>query len=194
MILGYHLIISNYGFWLPNDPRGSNSDFVRSPDLLRYGKATKVTTRRSVAGKPHDAALRRAAKSALKHSPVSFTGIQARAVGRGIADYVGRSGVTVWACSILPEHTHLVIARHTYSIEQMANLLKGAATTQLLAEGLHPFARQGGRVPTCWARRERKVFLDSPKAILRSIKYVEDNPLKEGKPRQHWAFVTPYRG
>jgi hypothetical protein len=28
MILGYHVIFGAYGFWLPNDPRGSWSDFV----------------------------------------------------------------------------------------------------------------------------------------------------------------------
>src|SRR4051812_39201122 len=30
MIVGYHVIFSAYGFWLPNDPRGSWSDFVGS--------------------------------------------------------------------------------------------------------------------------------------------------------------------
>jgi hypothetical protein len=25
--------------------------------------------------------------------------------------------------------------------------------------------------------------------VKRAILYVEDNPLKEGKPRQHWSFV-----
>jgi len=30
MVLGTHLILTAYGFWLPNDPRGSWSDFVGS--------------------------------------------------------------------------------------------------------------------------------------------------------------------
>lgn len=42
MIVGYHLIFSAYGFWLPNDPRGSWSNFVGSWDLFRYGRATKA--------------------------------------------------------------------------------------------------------------------------------------------------------
>src|SRR4051812_43899841 len=33
MIVGYHVIFSTYGFWLPNDPRGSWSDFVGSWEL-----------------------------------------------------------------------------------------------------------------------------------------------------------------
>ncbi len=49
MIVGYHCIFGMYGFWLPNDPRGSWSDFVGSWNLFRYGSATKTTARTSVA-------------------------------------------------------------------------------------------------------------------------------------------------
>ena len=49
MIQGYHVIFSTYGFWLPNDPRGSGSDVVRNKQLRKFGKATKVTTQQSVA-------------------------------------------------------------------------------------------------------------------------------------------------
>src|SRR5689334_1058503 len=65
VIVGYHVIFSTYGFWLPNDPRGSWSDFVGSWELLRYGPATKTTQRRSLAYDQHDRNLRKAAKSAL---------------------------------------------------------------------------------------------------------------------------------
>ena len=39
MVLGYHIILSAYGFWLPNDPRGSWSDTIRVYELLRFGSA-----------------------------------------------------------------------------------------------------------------------------------------------------------
>ena len=58
-MLAAHIILTTYGFWLPNDPRGSWSDFVAAWELLKYGKATKVTTRNSVAHVPHDQQLRR---------------------------------------------------------------------------------------------------------------------------------------
>ena len=79
MVLGYHIILSAYGFWLPNDPRGSWSDTIRVYELLRFGPASKVQTTRSVANTPHDCALRIAAKQALRHKPVRFSGLQARA-------------------------------------------------------------------------------------------------------------------
>ena len=111
MVHGYHIILSAYGFWLPNDPRGSWSEFVRSWELSRFGEATKVDHGRSVARVPHDRDLRLAAKQALKYPAVRFTGEQAVAIAKGFGRYVERSGVTIWACAILPEHVHLVLAR-----------------------------------------------------------------------------------
>src|SRR5579864_3071797 len=102
MVLGHHLIISAYGFWLPNDPRGSWSDFVRAWELAKFGEATKVETRQSVAAAPHNRMLRQAAKESLKYPPVIFTGVQAQSIGAGFANYLNRSQVVVWACSILP--------------------------------------------------------------------------------------------
>lgn len=195
MILGAHVILSTYGFWLPNDPRGSWSEFVGSWRLLQFGRATKVDTHRSVAAAPHDVSARLAAKKVLKYPPVVLSGLQARAIGRGFANYAAKTGIPVWACSILPDHTHLVLGRHDGSIEQAANFLKGESSRQLIAEGLHPLAAYrtpAGSYPKVWARGHWKVFLDSVADVERAIQYVENNPIKEGKPRQRWSFVTAF--
>src|SRR4051812_48969116 len=194
MVHWYHAIFSAYGFWLPNDPRGSWSDFVGSWELFRYGPATKTTERRSLAYRDHDHALRKAAKQALKYPPVNFTGLQARAVARGFGGYVERTGLPVWACAILPDHVHLVVGRPPMPVERLVIQLKGDATQQLEREGIHPLAPwklDGARVPKCWARGQWKVFLD-PEDVPRAIRYVEDNPLKERKKKQHWSFVNAY--
>jgi REP element-mobilizing transposase RayT len=123
MVLGYHVIITTYGFWLPNDP------------------------------------------------------------------------LAIWACSVLPEHIHLVLRRYRFKIEQAVNLLKGAATTRLDEQKLHPLKehrQSDGRLPPMWTRREWKVYLDDATDIRRAIRYVEENPVKEGKRRQFWSFVSPY--
>ena len=195
MIVGYHVIIGAYGFWLPNDPRGSWSDFVGSWDLLRYGPATKTTETRSIARREHDRQLRHASKSSLKRSPVRFDGLQARALGRGFGQYVGNSALTVWACAILPDHVHLVVSRPHIDIEQLVIQLKASATLSLIAEGRHPFGdeKENGRPQKCFARGQWKVFLDAGD-VPRAVRYVEDNPLKEGKKKQLWSFVTPFIG
>jgi REP element-mobilizing transposase RayT len=164
--------------------------------LFRYGAATKTNETRSVASQEHDRDLRLQAKEVLDRPPVQFTGIQARAVGRGFATYADKAGVAVWACAILPDHVHLVLGRHRLSVEQLVIQFKGHATRRLIEEGIHPFRDLKGandRPPKCFARGEWKVFLDSSEDIERSIPYVEDNPIKEGKPRQTWSFVTPFR-
>jgi REP element-mobilizing transposase RayT len=193
MVHGYHVIWGAYGFWLPNDPRGSWSDFVASWELARFGPATRSIERRQV-DLAQLQAWRAAAETALKYPTVHFTGAQARSIGRGFANAVRKSGFTIWACSVLPEHVHLVIARHTYKVEQIVNLLKGEATKSLKAESLHPLARyaERSRIPSPWAEKQWKVYLDNEHAIEQAIAYVEANPEKEGKPRQSWPFVTPF--
>ena len=195
MVLAYHVIITTYGFWLPNDQRGSWSDFVRRWELLKFGPATKVSTRRSLANAPFDPALRAAAKRALMYRPVIFDGQQALCVANAFADGVRRSGFVILACAILPDHTHLVIRRHRYSIEQVTNRLKGSATRCLTESGLHPMRNQitaGVELPSPWASGLWKVYLDAPEDIRRAIDYVENNPIKERKKRQNWKFVVPY--
>ena len=81
MVIASYVIIGTYGFWLPNDERGSWSDFVGSWELLRFGKATTVDAR-ALTRPPtvRSRAKRTAALAALKYPPVKLTGIQARAV------------------------------------------------------------------------------------------------------------------
>jgi REP element-mobilizing transposase RayT len=195
MVVASHVIFGTYGFWLPNDERGSWSDFVGSWELLRFGKATTVSVRQSLARRPYDRAKREAALAALKYPPVVLTGVQARAIGRGFAEFADTVKLAVFACAILPQHVHLVLGRHRLSVEQVVNRLKGAATRQLVQEQIHPLAaRQGAkrRPPKAFARGQWKVFLDTAEDVERSIHYVEGNPLRESLPAQRWGVVTPY--
>lgn len=189
MILGYHLIFCAYGFWLPNDPRGSWSEFVGAWELRRFGPATKTDTRRSVAHTQHNRQTRLQAKQHLKHPPVKFTGHQALSIGRGFAAAIDESGYVIHACSILPEHVHLVVGRHVRRSEQIIGHLKARATQRLLADGSWPGAKHSP-----WAAGGWSVYLNSPADVERSIEYVERNPIKDGLRAQRWWFVTPFTG
>ena len=176
MIHGYHLILPAYGFWLPNDPRGSWSDFVGRWELTHFGRTTRTLDRRELSElTPEELRQRDEARKGLKYPGVQFTGLQAASIGAGFADTASRGRFAILACAILPEHTHLVVARHRYSIEQTANLLKGNATRFLLKDNRHPqaeFAKTGERPPRMWAERQWKVYLDSEEAIDNAIAYV----------------------
>lgn len=94
----------------------------------------------------------------------------------------------------MPDHAHLVIARHQQSIETLANQLKGAATRQLINANLHPFADKTdakGNTPSPWAHGQWKVFIHSTDQLANTIRYVNQNPIKAGLKPQHWKFVHP---
>jgi len=188
MVIAYHVVFSTYGFWLPNDPRGSWSHFVGAWELVRFGKATRVNTTRSVAADAHDRRLRREAKAALKHPPAAFTGERALAVGQGFAQAAREGDYAVYACAILPEHVHMVIGRSPRSVGRIVGHFKARATQRLKEGGLWPDEDQ-----PVWGKKTWKVFLYEPEDVHRAVAYVESNPEREGKPRQRWSFVAPCR-
>jgi REP element-mobilizing transposase RayT len=193
--LGFHIIGTTYGFWLPNEERGSGSDFVRADHLTKFGPANPAVTRRSVAYRPFDREVRRVARESLRYPYVEFTGRQARAVGRGFANELLNYGGTMYACSILENHFHGVTGAHRYDIRRFVGRPKGAATKQLRAEGIHPLEEHplpDGSLPSPWARLPWVVYLWTEEDVLRAIRYVEENPLKQRKPEQRWSFVVPY--
>lgn len=196
MVRGYHFIFSAYGFWLPNDPRGSWSDTIRSFDLLRFGPATKVNTTRSLAAEPHDVALRNQAKAVLRYEPVRFTGVQARAIARGFAIAAAEGAYIMHALVILPDHVHLVIARHPKHIDTIASHLKAKATRQMTIENMHPLSAHAspiGRTPTPWVRNYWCPFIRDDEHMHRAIRYVEQNPVKAGLPAQRWKSIVAYQ-
>jgi REP element-mobilizing transposase RayT len=195
VIIASHVIFTAYGFWLPNDPRGSWSDFVASFDLFLFGPATKTTAKKSLASVPHDPAVRRAAKRALLRRPVRFTGVQAQSIGHGFRKAAHDGGYVCYACAILPDHVHLVLARHQRPIKQIVGHLKAMASRELASDGRHPFVgetTEDGSLPTPWVRGCWKRYLNTQQEVSQAIQYVEQNPVRIKLPRQRWSFVTPF--
>ena len=102
-IIAYHIIWGAYGFWLPNDPRGSWSDYVWAPRLQVYGQATKVTARRSHAHDEHDHRSRLEAKNELTYPAVRFTLDQIESIARGFSDIREKLGLVLYAAALMPE-------------------------------------------------------------------------------------------
>jgi hypothetical protein len=151
MVIGYHIILSAYGFWLPNDPRGSGSTKVWAGHLRRFGPSTKTDERHSVAGKEHDRAKRLEAKQNLFYPPVIFSKEQIAVIGESIGDVVSELLLTIHACAIMPDHLHLVTGRHQAKAEYIGGYIKRAATRRLTNERLHPLEnhrKANGQVPS----------------------------------------------
>lgn len=199
MVRWHHAIFSAYGFWLPNDPRGSWSDFVvHAYELFRFGgAATTVTGKRSYAHDPHDASLRREAKTLLKYPAVRFDAGCRASIARGFARACEEYGFALHACAISDDHVHIVAARDDLrDIEGIVAVLKARATTAMTEDGSHPLLRyrgRDGRAPTPWGKSEWSVFINDETQLASAIAYVERHPMKEGMARQVFPFVRPTR-
>jgi REP element-mobilizing transposase RayT len=188
LVIAYHLIWTAYGWWLPNDPRGSGSKEVRNDVLaelgqLHYGRKRVQPTGREVRRFYEQAAL------VLKHPLLPFDAAAREEIGRAFGQVIEAQRYTCYACAILPDHVHVLIRKHKHQAEEMMEALKEASRAQLCATNCrsadHPTWSGGGG----W-----KVFLDHPDEVRRTVGYIERNPLPLGLPQQSWPFVTTYDG
>jgi hypothetical protein len=196
MVIAYHALWSAYGFWLPNEQRGSWSSEVWAPCLREFGSATKTTEKKSLADRPHDPMLRRQMRHSLKFPAVRFTQIQIECIARGFAEAIHQFDIALHACAILWDHAHIVSRRHREPIEFVARVMKSAATKQLKRENLHPLARfapMNGRTPTPWADGGWERYLNSQTEINDTERYVNGNPEKHDLPKQNWPFVKRFQ-
>jgi REP element-mobilizing transposase RayT len=194
-IIAYHIVFGAYGFWLPNDPRGSWSKYVWSNRLQAFGPATKDPARHPDPQSAHDAETRRQAKQELKYPPVVFTGQQALAVALGFREIISKLRMAVYAAALMPDHVHVVVAQQNMFAEKIAGHLKRAASRQLSKSNLHPLAKfmsKDGSLPTPWEEEGWKVFLHTHDDVVGARQYVNDNPEEAGFKRQNWSFITPY--
>jgi REP element-mobilizing transposase RayT len=181
MILAFHSIISAYGFWRPNEQRGSWSDFVRSWELFYHGPATKVDTHRSVAARPYDRPLKQQMRSSLAHPAVRFTDDMIAI----IADAFSKTPYRFHALAIMRNHAHAVIEHTDRDIRRVVGHIKSGATRALRAKGF--FTER-----PVWADHGWNVYLDSDEDVMRALPYVEGNPTRDGMPAQRYDFVIRY--
>lgn len=188
LVIAYHLIWTGYGFWLPNDPRGSGSTTVRNDILAELGELHYGRKRVQPAGATVRRFQERAAE-VLRHPLLTFEGTAVEATAEALRRVIDERRYTCYACAIMPDHVHVLIRKHKHQAEEMIEAIKETSRQHLIAVGqrapTHPVWACGGG----W-----KVFLDHPDEIRRTIGYIEKNPDPLGLPRQHWPFVAPYDG
>jgi REP element-mobilizing transposase RayT len=186
-IIAHHLIFTGYGFWLPNDLRGSGSTEIRNDLLEELGPI--------LPGRQHIQPSReelkqfyREANLLLEFEPLWFDSAKRQATADVFAQVVRDFKYTIYACAICSNHAHLVVRRHRDDGHAIWDTFAGAAR-----ESLRRHAGVHADHPI-WSDRPYDVFLYTPQDIRGRIAYVEGNPLKERLPAQNWEFVTRYDG
>jgi REP element-mobilizing transposase RayT len=185
MVIAYHLIWTLYGWWLPNDPRGSTSQFVHSDVIFDLGNLHEGRKRIQ----PSSREIREfynVAKNKLRFPLLSFAPTEFSSVAAGFAIAIKQYGYTCYACAIMPDHIHILIRKHKHLAEEMIENLQSASRDHLIKNGIR------GQDHPIWGGPGWKVYLDTPEDIWRTKKYIEDNPLPFRLPRQTWSFITPY--
>lgn len=185
IIIAHHIMWTLYGWWLPNDPRGSTSRTIRNDLIAELGELHLGRKRIQPASRDIRAFYEQAAAQ-LKHPLLSFTPdtfpIAARSIGAAIEEL----GLTCYACAVMPDDVHLVIRKHRLLAEEMIEKIQSLSRQRLIADGVREAAH-----PT-WTRGGWKVFLDHPDEVRRSVRYVERNSLAMRLPAQDWEFVKLY--
>lgn len=184
MIVGYHLIWTAYGWWLPNDPRGSMSQVIAADVLEQLGKLHYGRKKVQPAGWEIREFYEQA-KPLLKHELLKFDKDDMALIAEPFAGTIKRRKYTCYACAIMPDHIHVLIRKHRDHAEDMIAAFQAASRDRFVAAGRrkldHPV----------WGGPGWNVFLDCREDIERTI---EENPVKIGRPIQRWDFVTPYDG
>ena len=97
MVAGFHLIWTAYGWWLPNDPRGSSSHRFAIERIAELGRCTAVAKRcsrcplictRSISGRPER----------LMHGALQFEAADRDIVAAAIGDVIARRADYCSAC------------------------------------------------------------------------------------------------
>jgi REP element-mobilizing transposase RayT len=187
LVIAYHLIWTIYGSWLPNDPRGSGSNSIASHAIAGLGELHHGRKKIQPAGWVIEQFYQRA-REVLRFPVLPFDRHEIEIVAKAVSDAITELTYTCYACAIMPDHVHILIRKHKDPAEAMVANLQSSTRAAIV--------NSGGREPThpVWTEGAWKVFLDHPDDVRRTIRYIENNPVKEGLPVQRWSFVKPYDG
>jgi REP element-mobilizing transposase RayT len=173
--IGYHVVKTGYGLWLPGDDRGSWSEawdddvgFIE-PHMLHEGDPVRL----------------RMAEERMKTPPVRFTGNMIDAIVDAIAECVAQSngGLPIAAMTIEPTHMHLLIA---YSGRDIDVTMKWIAdqTTKVV----HRMTSHRGPV---WSKGKWRSFIFDVSYWANTGAYIRRHNERQGLAADPYGFITP---
>jgi hypothetical protein len=187
MVAGFHLIWTAYGWWLPNDPRGSSSHEIRVEQIADLGPLHQG--RKAV--QPPSRVIREfydEARSVLKHPLLTFGPNDLTIIAGAFRKVILDQRYTCYGCSIMREHVHALIRKHKHHAETMIANLQAGSRAALIQAG-----RRSSDHPV-WGGPGWKVFQYTQADMRRIVDYIRGNPRKHGLPDQIWDFVKQYDG
>src|SRR5262245_40874406 len=122
MVAGFHLIWTAYGWWLPNDPRGSTSHEIRVEKVAELGELHHGRKLAQPSGREIKECYDQA-RHVLKHPLLTLDEDDIDWVGASLARVIAERHYTCYACAIMPDHVHMLIRKHRDRCEAMMDHL-----------------------------------------------------------------------
>jgi REP element-mobilizing transposase RayT len=170
--VGYHLVKSGYGLWLPGDSRGHWS--TAWDDEIGYAEPHKLHE--------GDPTRKRMAMERMKHPPTRLDAAMIEAVAGAVGACVADSDWKVAAAAIEPTHMHLLITYTTRDIDNTAKWLAQRTTNAVHQET--PFT---GPV---WCEGKWLGFIFDADHWRNTRQYIERHNIRRGLNPQPWPWIT----
>ena len=123
IVIAHHLIFTAYGWWLPNDPRGSNSKTIRNDVIAELGEIhfgrKRVQPASGVIGEFY-----READKRLRHELLIFSERDVAAIATAVEEGTKEQRYTSWACAVVPDDVHVLIRKSKTSAEGLVDRLQ----------------------------------------------------------------------
>lgn len=170
--IGYHIVVSGYGLWLPGDDRGHWSDAW--DDQIGFHEPHMLH--------PGDPIRRRMAQERLKHPPVKLSREMQDCVAKTIGACQTASDWKVAAASIESTHTHLLLTYTERDIDNTVKWLKDQMTKSIHRETPHD-----GPV---WCKGSWRSFIFDEPMWDNSRRYIERHNERRGVGPRPYSFLT----
>jgi REP element-mobilizing transposase RayT len=170
--IGYHVVISGYGLWLPGDDRGSwctawdEQIGLTEPHTLHPGDPTRL----------------RMSEERMRHPPVRLSDAMIRLVGGKLGECAADSDWSVSACSIEATHCHMLLTYTDRNIDNTVKWLKDQAT-----KAIHTATSHAGPV---WCKGRWRSFIFDLDRWEQAKTYIEQHNVRRGLPARPYPFIT----
>jgi REP element-mobilizing transposase RayT len=170
--VGYHIVISGFGLWLPGDDRGHWSEAwdkelgYLEPHMLH----------------PGDPVRKRMAEERRAHPPVRLSPTMVDIVAETISQCRAASDWQIIAASIESTHTHLLLTYTPREIDDTVKWLKDQTT-----KAIHRGTPHQGPV---WCKGKWRSYVFDSAVWDNAMRYIERHNVRRGVGARPYDFLT----
>lgn len=170
--IGYHLVKSCYGLWLPGDSRGHWSSAW--DEEIGYYEPHRLH--------PGDPVRRRMAEERMKHPPTLLSGEMIGAVARAVGHCAAQSDWAIAAATVEPTHMHLLMTYTARDAEKTSKWI-----SQQTTKAVHQTTDFSRPV---WCEGNWLGFIFDVDHWANTRTYIERHNLRRGLPTQPWDWIV----